>query len=51
MWWKPYIPDFITSIIVAFSIMNLIDTNRVFVTGYSAGGDGIYHVALMINDH
>jgi len=50
MWWKAYIPDFITSIIVAFSIMNMINTNRVFVTGYSAGGDGIYHVATMIAD-
>lgn len=28
----------------------MIDTNRVFVTGYSAGGDGVYHVAGMMAD-
>lgn len=30
--------------------MNMIDMNRVFITGYSAGGDGIYHVASMMAD-
>lgn len=28
----------------------MIDTNRVFITGYSAGGDGIYHLASMMTD-
>lgn len=28
----------------------MIDTNRVFITGYSAGGDGIYHLASMLAD-
>jgi poly(3-hydroxybutyrate) depolymerase len=30
--------------------MDMIDTNRVFITGYSAGGDGIYHLASMMAD-
>lgn len=50
MWWKHYIPDVLTIIIQCFSILNMIDTNKVFVTGYSAGGDGIYHVASMMAD-
>ena len=50
MWWKWYIPEMITLIIQCFSVMDMIDTNRVFITGYSAGGDGIYHVASMMAD-
>jgi len=29
----------------------VIDSNQVFVTGYSAGGDGIYHLAPMMADY
>ena len=39
-----------TLIVQCFTIMGMIDNNRVFITGYSAGGDGIYHVASMMAD-
>jgi poly(3-hydroxybutyrate) depolymerase len=38
-------------IIQCFSVLGMIDNNRVFITGYSAGGDGIYHVASMMADY
>lgn len=50
MWWKNYIPDLFIIFIQIFSVMKMIDTNRVFLTGYSAGGDGIYHIAGMMAD-
>ena len=37
-------------IIQCFSIINIINHNQIFITGYSAGGDGIYHLASMIAD-
>ena len=43
-------PDFVTLVVQCFSVMDIIDTSRVFLTGYSAGGDGIYHLAAMIPD-
>jgi poly(3-hydroxybutyrate) depolymerase len=50
MWWKDYIPDFFETVIYCFKIMKMIDPNRVFISGYSAGGDGIYHLAGMMAD-
>jgi poly(3-hydroxybutyrate) depolymerase len=29
---------------------NIIDVNKVFLTGYSAGGDGVYHMAPRMAD-
>jgi poly(3-hydroxybutyrate) depolymerase len=29
----------------------LIDLNKVFITGYSAGGDGVYQMAPRLADH
>jgi poly(3-hydroxybutyrate) depolymerase len=31
-------------------VLGLIHTNKVFLTGYSAGGDGVYHLAGMMAD-
>ena len=50
MWWKGYLVDFFSTIIRAFVINGLVDANRVYVTGYSAGGDGIYHLGPMMAD-
>ncbi len=50
MWFKNYIPDFICLIVKYMSSKDLIDTNRVFISGYSAGGDGVYHLGPMMAD-
>ena len=30
---------------------NLVDPNRIYLTGYSAGGDGIYHMGPRMPDY
>lgn len=30
---------------------DLIDINKVFISGYSAGGDGVYNLAPRLADH
>lgn len=51
MWFKDYMEDFILEIIRSFLVNDLIDINKVFITGYSAGGDGVYHLAPRLADH
>ena len=34
-----------------FTALGFIDNNRVFITGYSAGGDGVYHLGGMMADY
>ena len=50
MWWKSYLPDFFNIIIKGFTLNNIVDPNKVFITGYSAGGDGVYHLGPMLAD-
>lgn len=50
MWFKNYLPDFFTKIIKGFVFNHQVNPNKVFVTGYSAGGDGVYHLAPMMAD-
>ena len=50
MWWKPYLPDFFAIIIRGFVLKGIVDPNKVFLTGYSAGGDGVYHMAPILAD-
>ena len=50
MWWKPYLPDFFGIIIRGFVLRGIIDPNKVFLTGYSAGGDGVYHMGPILAD-
>jgi len=51
MWRKPYMEDFLYGLTQAFTSLNLVDPNKVFLTGYSAGGDGVYHMAPRMADH
>lgn len=51
MWFKPYMEDFIFEWIRAFSFNNMIDVNKIFLTGYSAGGDGVYHMGPRMADY
>lgn len=50
MWWKSYLEDFLHIIIQAFVLNGLANPNRIYLTGYSAGGDGIYHMAPRMAD-
>ena len=50
MWHRPYLEDFLIEIIQAFTITKIVNPNKVFLTGYSAGGDGIYHMAPRMAD-
>ena len=50
MWWKAYLPSFFDIIIKAFVLKGIANPNKVFISGYSAGGDGIYHLASMMAD-
>lgn len=50
MWWQGYLEDFFTIIIRGFVFNQLVNPNKVFITGYSAGGDGVYHLAARMAD-
>ena len=41
---------FLGTIIRAFVLNDIVDSNKIFFTGYSAGGDGIYHLGPMFAD-
>ena len=42
MWHLSYIDDMFAYIIESFMILEKINPNKVYLTGYSAGGDGTY---------
>ena len=50
MWWKPYLPNFLSIIIKGFVSNDIVNPNKVFITGYSAGGDGVYNLGPMLAD-
>ena len=43
-------PPFFDIIIKAFVLKDIVNPNKIFISGYSAGGDGIYHLAPMMAD-
>jgi len=50
MWHLPYIDDMFDYIIQSFLILELINPNKVYFTGYSAGGDGTFKLANRLAD-
>lgn len=50
MWFRPYLEDFLEKIIQGLVLNETVNPNKVFLTGYSAGGDGIYHMAPRMAD-
>ena len=50
MWHLPYVDTMLDFMIQSFIICGIADPNRVFLTGYSAGGDGVYKLAPRMAD-
>lgn len=50
MWHLSYIDKMFDFIIQSFIICDIIDANKVFLSGYSAGGDGVYKLAPRMAD-
>lgn len=50
MWHQEYMDDFLKQV-VAYSIARLnVDPSRVYILGYSAGGDGVFNLAPRLSD-
>ena len=50
MWFKGYLSDFLQTIIRGFVLRGMVNPNKVFISGFSAGGDGIYHMGPIMAD-
>ncbi len=50
MWHRGHIDDFIDHLISLYVVAAGVDPNRVYLMGYSAGGDGVYQLAPRMAD-
>ncbi|MGB7326130.1 MAG: transglutaminase domain-containing protein, partial [Rubripirellula sp.] len=50
LWHESHIDVFFTRIIANMIAFENVDPNRVYITGYSAGGDGVYQLAPRMAD-
>lgn len=50
LWHQKHVDDFFERIIENFVVSGEVDPNRVYLMGYSAGGDGVYQLAPRIGD-
>ncbi len=50
LWHRPEVDDFFARLIENLIVFENIDPNRVYLTGYSAGGDGTYQLAPRMAD-
>lgn len=50
LWQKSYIDDFFNIIIQTAIIKEGVNPNKVYIMGYSAGGDGLYQLAPRMGD-
>jgi len=51
MWFKPHIDIFLNMIIQSAVAIMDVNPDKVFVMGYSAGGDGVYRMGPRMADH
>ena len=50
LWHQSNIDDFLDKVIKMFTCKLNINTNRIYLMGYSAGGDGVYQLATRMAD-
>ena len=50
MWFQPHITPLFDRLIENFVVKNRVNPNRIFVMGYSAGGDGVYQIGPRMAD-
>jgi len=50
LWHEPHIDRLLARLIETLSVLRNVDTNRVYLLGYSAGGDGVYQLAPRLAD-
>lgn len=51
LWHEPHIDRLFTRLIENLIVLEEVNPNRVYVMGYSAGGDGVYQIAPRMADH
>jgi poly(3-hydroxybutyrate) depolymerase len=50
MWFQPHMDAFFERLILDAIVFEDVDSNRVYLTGYSAGGDGVFRLAPRLAD-
>lgn len=50
LWHEPHIDQFFEQLIAAMVVMEGVNPNRVYLMGYSAGGDGVFQLAPRMAD-
>lgn len=50
MWFQPHIDVLFNNIIISAIAFKNVDPNKVYIMGYSAGGDGVYRLATRMAD-
>lgn len=50
LWHEPHIDDFFDRLIANYVICRGVDPNRIYLMGYSAGGDGVYQLGPRMAD-
>lgn len=51
MWHQEYMDDFLRKTIAAAVLFEGVNPDKVYILGYSAGGDGLYQLAPRMADH
>lgn len=51
MWHQGYMEEFLDKAITAAVLYEDVNPNKVYILGYSAGGDGLYQLAPRLADH
>jgi poly(3-hydroxybutyrate) depolymerase len=51
MWFAPDIDPLFERLITNMIVFEGIDPNKVYINGYSAGGDGVYQLGPRMADH
>ncbi|MFO0939205.1 MAG: dienelactone hydrolase family protein [Pirellulales bacterium] len=50
LWHEAHMDDLLDRLILAFVVCKNVDPNRVYIMGYSAGGDGVFQLAPRMSD-